>query len=294
MIPSGLRRHRAFTLIEIMIVVSIVTILSWLAMMAIGRIKDRAARSLIENNLRQVYQAKEYYYSETGSTQLASFRTLITKGYLRSSAETIASRQTFEGHLGWNYALLYRPGSPVYAFRGEDPLVAQPDNSFAWRKTRGEIVWYPGPPEEAGAGTVSSGKPVTPPPLLPNPPVVVQSPTVVAQPPPMNVTPPVVVAQPPLTSTTVSPDVVQTPATTTQPPTVIAQPPTTTTVSPVVVQPATTPSTVNPAVNQGPTAANSGPANNPPGNQPRPNQSPGNSAHGHAQGQGQGHGNNKP
>ncbi|MCX6401006.1 MAG: type II secretion system protein, partial [Propionibacteriales bacterium] len=68
--PSGVG---GFTLIEIMIVVSIVTILSTLAMIVIGRVQDRAARSLIENNLRQLYQAKEYYFTETGDADSVKF-----------------------------------------------------------------------------------------------------------------------------------------------------------------------------------------------------------------------------
>lgn len=263
-------RQGGFTLVEIMIVVLIVTILSGLALAAIGRIKDKAARTLIANNLRQIYDAKEYYYSETGSTQIASFKTLINKGYLRSSmSEIIAATHTLEGNLGWRYAFIYRPDAPVYAFRGEDPLVARPDHLFDWRKTNGEVLWYPAPPQGALSNNDSTTNPVTPPSLTPRPPVIVPQPPV-AQ-------PPVVVAQPSIPTTTINPDIPQPPALVAQPPAVIAQPPITTTVNPPDSQ---TPSTTD----------SSSTANN----------SPGNSAFGHSHNQGkqgnsgQGHGNNKP
>jgi hypothetical protein len=238
---------------------------------------------LIENNLRQLYQAKEYYFSETGDADSVKFVELNKSGYIRKSIVShIFHNDSLELKRGWRYNLEYKSGEPIYARRY--------GNAAAGTGSILETIWYPAPPEGAVAQSGSGGNPQPPSTLSPKPPVVVQQPPVVSQPPPTIVPPPVVVAQPPLTSTTVSPDVIQPPTVIAQPPAVIAQPPTTTTVSPVVVQPSTTPATVNPAVNQGPAATNTRPANNPPGNQPNNNHAPGNSAHGHAQG----HGNNKP
>ncbi|MEI6107701.1 MAG: prepilin-type N-terminal cleavage/methylation domain-containing protein [Opitutae bacterium] len=167
--PSGVG---GFTLIEIMIVVSVVVLLSLLAMVAIGRIQDRAARSLIENNLRQLYQAKEYYYSETGSTQVASVPVLARSGYLSGSVkERLMNTHSFEANKGWHYYPVLRAGQPVLAYQGEKMAGGVPT---------GEVIYYPGPPSSLtdlyGPGIAASAtaatannQPVVVPPPQPDP-----------------------------------------------------------------------------------------------------------------------------
>jgi prepilin-type N-terminal cleavage/methylation domain-containing protein len=127
-----------FTLVEIMIVVLVVAILSWLAMVVIGRIQNRAARSLIQNNLRQLFQAKEYYYLETGDSQTSSIPGLAAKGYLRGSVkDQLMNAHSFEANKGWHYYPVLQPGQPVSAYQGTKPAGGPPT---------GEIIYYPGPP----------------------------------------------------------------------------------------------------------------------------------------------------
>ena len=144
------RRQSAFTLVEIMVVVLIVGILSSLSMFAIGRIKERSARSVIQNNLRQYYDAKEYFYAETGFPQLITPVSLQTKNYIKASLKAqLMSHTSFESNLGWRYQFIAWPGLPVYAFRGEDPLVRRgPHQEPTFKKTSGEVIWYPGPPDD--------------------------------------------------------------------------------------------------------------------------------------------------
>lgn len=78
-------RREGFTSIEIMIVVAVVGVLSLLAVAGIHRIRDRAICSAIQNNLRQIFQAKEQYFSESGTGNLGSLVTLKNSGHLRPS-----------------------------------------------------------------------------------------------------------------------------------------------------------------------------------------------------------------
>lgn len=78
-------RREGFTSIEIMIVVAVVGVLSLLAVAGIHRIRDRAICSAIQNNLRQIFQAKEQYFSESGTGNLGSLITLKNSGHMRPS-----------------------------------------------------------------------------------------------------------------------------------------------------------------------------------------------------------------
>jgi len=151
-------RRGGFTVIEIAIVVSVVGIVSWVAVVALQRVGDVAARTVIANNLRQLYQAKEYYFSETRSTDLTNVSTLAEKGYIKASLnDQFQTMLSFEGSRGWHYGLDLLPGQPAYAYQGTLPANSAPT---------GEVIYYPAEPgsldELFGPGAAGSAPPVAP------------------------------------------------------------------------------------------------------------------------------------
>jgi prepilin-type N-terminal cleavage/methylation domain-containing protein len=147
---SRLCRSRGFTLVEIMTVVLIVGLLSMLAVVVIGRIRDRAIRSMITNNLRQVYQAKEHYFLER-STPSTALMGLATYEYLRPWVkERLMSGASAEAHAGWHYSVILFPNEPVYAYKGQNPggftRTGAVLTGITYTPTTGEVIWYPDPP----------------------------------------------------------------------------------------------------------------------------------------------------
>ncbi|MCF7689739.1 MAG: type II secretion system GspH family protein [Cephaloticoccus sp.] len=136
------KRHRegAFTLIEIMIVVLIVAILSWLAMVAVSRIKERAIRTTIANNLRQIYNAKEFYFSENAGQTIATVMLLSNKGYVTPGLfDRLFKHPSLEVGAGWHYGMILFPVEPAYAYTGVKPPSSNPT---------GDVIYYPGPPSD--------------------------------------------------------------------------------------------------------------------------------------------------
>jgi prepilin-type N-terminal cleavage/methylation domain-containing protein len=139
---SSHRRLHGFTLVEIMIVVLIVGILSSLALFTIGRIKEKALRTQISNNLRQLYSAKEFFYAETGRTNEVHVLYLKSQGYIRPSlADSILSNHSFELNNHWRYYWVVRPGQPVLCWTGVLPTDGRLTDSNSK-----QFIWYPAPP----------------------------------------------------------------------------------------------------------------------------------------------------
>jgi prepilin-type N-terminal cleavage/methylation domain-containing protein len=140
-----LQSRQAFTLVEIMVVVLIVGILSAVAIAVVSRVKTRTVDSLIRSNLRQLYQAQEFFYSEGSRTdRISSFHTLGNEGYLtKSMVVHLKDGHTMEANAGWHYFMLLRAGQPVAAYKG--PAV------MGHGIPTGEIIYYPGPPESVRA-----------------------------------------------------------------------------------------------------------------------------------------------
>ncbi len=285
-------RQGGFTLMEIALVALIVGLLSALAVATVRHLQERAARSTLLNNLRQLHEAKEHYFFESGAN-LSTPRGLAGRGYLRQSvSDRVTSGTTFEAHLGWHYGYFLMPGQPTYAYQGTDPGTpvgnANP-GSMTWSQPTGEVIWYPGPPADLAASATGSGRPSNSSvPPIPQPPAVVVPPPVVT--PPAIATPTAVVRPP----------VVTPPAVVTPPPVVVQSPVTAPT--PAGTQSPVVPPLGTQVVNQPsqaiqpPRPADSATTSaqpNPSGNQ---GSSPGNSAFGHGQGKGKGGGNgpNKP
>lgn len=159
-------RRRGFTLVEIMTVVLIVGVLSSLAVFVVGRIKDRAVRSVIANNLRQLYLAKEQFFFETGANQGTTAIRLAEEGFLRKSArDHMMSGASLEARAGWEYCFILMPNQPAYAFRGQDPGDPDPTSNLSrmdWKQGTGEVLWYPAPPDALATAATGSGSPATP------------------------------------------------------------------------------------------------------------------------------------
>jgi prepilin-type N-terminal cleavage/methylation domain-containing protein len=129
------RSLRAFTLVELMVVVVIVGILSSLAVAAIVRIKAVATESTIRNNLRQIYQAKEFYFTEHGDQAGVFAQTLLDEKYI--SENTWAA--CFESPIihGIAYQGYFTADDSVWA----GPAVMNSDGSMGVTRT----ITFPGP-----------------------------------------------------------------------------------------------------------------------------------------------------
>lgn len=107
-------RPRGFTVVEIMTVVAIVGILSSLALPALMRVKHKSEDTLALNTLRQLYDAKEMYFTEDGAGKAATtVPKLVKAGYVSHSLE--AATQHNIG--AWGTAVLpglwLKPGVPI-------------------------------------------------------------------------------------------------------------------------------------------------------------------------------------
>lgn len=145
--PPVHHRSRGFTLLEIMIVVLIVGILSSLAMVVIGKLRDRTVQSLIQNNLRQLYSAKEDYYTENPTNKPVSALVLQREGYIsKRLLDALTTAHSLEASAGWRYFGVVFPSNPTVAFKGSPPTNSGTVPS-------GEAVFYPAAPDSAAAPT---------------------------------------------------------------------------------------------------------------------------------------------
>lgn len=126
------RRPHGFTLVEIMVVVTIVGILSTIAIAGIHKVKEATTRAIVMNNLRQIYQAKELYCS-SGEADVRGFmvQNMHDDGYL-SNTLWVACYETHAPH-GYTYqAGSFKPGESVWA---------APTNDGG--ATVGDFIYYP-------------------------------------------------------------------------------------------------------------------------------------------------------
>jgi prepilin-type N-terminal cleavage/methylation domain-containing protein len=109
--PSG-KSVRGFTLVEIMTVVVIVGVLSSLAVPSLMRLKKKSEETMILNSLRQLYDAKEYYFTENGGAAHVSLDKLVKEGYASNSIKAAFAHPVGDW-VSATWAL--KPGQPVTA-----------------------------------------------------------------------------------------------------------------------------------------------------------------------------------
>jgi prepilin-type N-terminal cleavage/methylation domain-containing protein len=130
---NSLTRHRGFTLVEIMIVVTIVGILSALAIAGIHKVKVATNRAIVMNNLRQIYQAKEMYIS-SGEADPRGYTVvdMHDNGYL-SDTLWVACYETPGAHGFLYQGASFAPGESVWAGPSASPGAVT-----------GDYIYYPG------------------------------------------------------------------------------------------------------------------------------------------------------
>lgn len=79
-----MKKSKAFTLVEIMVVVVIIGLLATIAVPAFNKVRSTAREKAMINNLRQIASAAQQYLVDNGSTSSVSYNQLVSAGYLKS------------------------------------------------------------------------------------------------------------------------------------------------------------------------------------------------------------------
>ncbi len=106
--------RRGFTLVEIMTVVVIVGILSAIAVPALIRVKHKSEDTMALNTLRQLYDAKEMYFTEDGAgVSRVTVAKLVKAGYASHSLEAATQHDIGAWYTSSLPSMLLKPGAPI-------------------------------------------------------------------------------------------------------------------------------------------------------------------------------------
>ena len=124
------KSSRGFTIVELLVVVSIIALLIGILLPAIGKARDKARTSTSISNLRQLGVAHNAYAGDWEDSQLSLAR------YNISAYPSMAA---------YNDAIGYDPGAPFAAATGHPPLIAGWGNSSGGSGS-GLYAYWPGSP----------------------------------------------------------------------------------------------------------------------------------------------------
>jgi prepilin-type N-terminal cleavage/methylation domain-containing protein len=79
-------QKKGFTLVEIMIVVVIIGLLAMLAIPAFKHVRESAQETTVTNNLRQIANAADEYFTKNGDAASVAFNVLVdtNNGYIKT------------------------------------------------------------------------------------------------------------------------------------------------------------------------------------------------------------------
>jgi prepilin-type N-terminal cleavage/methylation domain-containing protein len=107
-------RAHGFTLVEIMIVVVIVGVLSAIAVPAMMHAKKKSQDTQVMHTLRQLYDAKEAYFTEDGAGKVViRLSALVKAGYASNSLDAITQHDLGPWHLTSLRGFPLKPGESI-------------------------------------------------------------------------------------------------------------------------------------------------------------------------------------
>src|SRR5215210_5832141 len=96
------RRHAAFTLVEIMVVVVVIGLLAAMAVPAFKRVRERSMASRLINDYRQFESAFQHYITETGQNPPAGTLGGIPAGMAGYLPTSFTAASPLGGNYQWS------------------------------------------------------------------------------------------------------------------------------------------------------------------------------------------------